>query len=212
MTTARDLALVVLGLPPERPVERGDLSLALAGAEAVDLLERGVLTLDGDRMVPGPRTATGDRLLDQAAGSLLRRAPYETVGDWLWRRGHQLAAIYAEDLERTGLLVSPRGHRYRLRTGRPVPADSPERRSAEERRVSGEPVLAALTAVLGTRDTEDTEDTEGTEVSPTDTRESLDGGPVSTVLAAVGDAVTELEAARLRRDVEDSAFDNIWRG
>lgn len=31
MTTARDLALVALVLPPDRPVGQGDLSLALAG-------------------------------------------------------------------------------------------------------------------------------------------------------------------------------------
>ncbi|MET7436192.1 GPP34 family phosphoprotein, partial [Streptomyces flaveolus] len=31
-------------------------------------------------------------------------------------------------------------------------------------------------------------------------------------LAAVGDAVTSLEALRLRRDVENAAFDNMWRG
>ncbi|MCT9935204.1 hypothetical protein N5079_33885 [Planotetraspora sp. A-T 1434] len=72
MTTARDLALVTLDLPPDRSVAQGDL--ALAGAEAIDLLESGVLTLDGDRMVPGSRVATGDRLLDQAAASLVRRA------------------------------------------------------------------------------------------------------------------------------------------
>ncbi|MFD7694146.1 hypothetical protein [Streptomyces sp. NPDC059805] len=35
---------------------------------------------------------------------------------------------------------------------------------------------------------------------------------LSTVLASVGDAVAELEAVRLRRGVEDAAFDNIWRG
>ncbi|MEU5247025.1 GPP34 family phosphoprotein, partial [Streptomyces asoensis] len=34
---------------------------------------------------------------------------------------------------------------------------------------------------------------------------------VGTVLAAVGDAVTELEAVRQRRSIEDAAFDNIWR-
>ncbi|WP_425276349.1 hypothetical protein [Streptomyces carpinensis] len=41
MTTARDLALVALSLPSDRAVERGGLSLALAGAEAVDLLKSG---------------------------------------------------------------------------------------------------------------------------------------------------------------------------
>ncbi|POX47190.1 GPP34 family phosphoprotein [Streptomyces sp. Ru72] len=200
MNTARDLALVALGLPPDRPVEQGDLSLALAGAEAVDLLESGALTLDGDRMVPGPRVATGDRLLDQAFASLLRREPYETVEDWLWRRGSALAAAYADDLERAGLSGHPRGDGLRRRFTRTVSADSPERRRAEERRASGDPLLAALTAVLRIGGT------------PSDARESPDGDAVNTVLAAVGDAVTELEAVRLRRGVEGGAFDNIWRG
>jgi hypothetical protein len=200
MNIARDLALVALGLPPDRPVEQGDLSLALAGAEAVDLLESGALTLDGDRMVPGPRVATGDRLLDQALSSLVRREPYETVEDWLWRRGSELAAAYVDDLERAGLNVHPRGHGLRSRFTRTMPADSPERRRAEERRASGDPVLAALTAVLRIGD------------APSDARESPEGDAVNTVLAAVGDAVTELEAVRLRRGVEGGAFDNIWRG
>jgi len=34
---------------------------------------------------------------------------------------------------------------------------------------------------------------------------------LTTVLAAVHGAVTELEAVRQRRSVEDAAFDNIWR-
>ncbi|MGW5606448.1 GPP34 family phosphoprotein [Streptomyces sp. NPDC003753] len=200
MNIARDLALVALGLPPHRPVEQGDLSLALAGAEAVDLLASGALTLDGDRMVPGPRVATDDRLLDQALSSLVRREPYETVEDWLWRRGSELAAAYVDDLERAGLVVRPRGHGLRSWFTRTMPADSPERRRAEERRASGDPVLATLTAALGIGDT------------LSDARESPDGDAVNTVLAAVADAVTELEAVRLRRGVEGAAFDNIWRG
>ncbi|NUP32045.1 MAG: GPP34 family phosphoprotein, partial [Streptomycetaceae bacterium] len=36
--------------------------------------------------------------------------------------------------------------------------------------------------------------------------------PVDIVLAAVGDAATELKAVRQRRDIEQAAYDNIWRG
>ncbi|MGW5652607.1 GOLPH3/VPS74 family protein [Streptomyces humi] len=207
MSTARDLALVVLGRPPGRTVEQGDLSLALAGAEAVDLLESGALTLDGERVVPGGRTATGDPLLDEAAAALVRREPYETVGDWLWRRGAELSAAYAEDLTRTGLLVRSRRLGLSVRGAGTVPADTPQRRQAEHRRAehrraehrlaTGEPVLAALTAALDAGD-------------PPATTAEL-GEAVTTVLAAVGNAVTELEAARLRRDAEHAAFDNIWR-
>ncbi|MFF0079176.1 GPP34 family phosphoprotein [Streptomyces canus] len=198
MTTARDLTVVVLGLPAERPVARGDLSLALAGAEAIDLLESGALSLDGDHMVPGPPSATGDRLLDEAAVSLTRREPYDTVAEWLWRRGGELAAAYAGDLEREGLVVRPRGH-FGFRSAHTVLGDSPARRTAEERRAAGEPVLAALLAAAGI------------EVERDEAAESLTGDAVTTVLAAVGDAVTQLEAVRLRRDVENAAFDNVWR-
>ncbi|MGV9454456.1 GPP34 family phosphoprotein [Streptomyces sp. NPDC003635] len=200
MTTARDLALVALSLPPDRTVERGDLSLALAGAEAIDLLAAGALALDGDRMVPGPEPVTGDRLLDQAVTALVGREPYETVEDWLWRRGSGLAGVYAKELEGAGLLEPSRARGLRPRSSRSVPTDAPERRRAAERQASGEPVLAALTSVLSMEDTS------------SDHHESPDGDAVTKVVGAVGDAVTELRAVRLRRDVEDAAFDNIWRG
>ncbi|MFD5408263.1 GOLPH3/VPS74 family protein [Streptomyces griseorubiginosus] len=198
MSTARDLILVVLGLPAERPMAQGDLSLALAGAEAIDLLEKGMLTLDGDRMVPGPEPTTGDRLLDAAAASLTRREPYDTVAEWLWRRGTGLAAAYAGDLERDGLVRQPRGH-FGFRSGDTVLVDSPAHRAAEACRADREPVLAALLAATGIEGESD------------EAVESLTGDAVTTVLAAVGDAVTQLEAVRLRRDMEHAAFDNVWR-
>ncbi|CAG6390685.1 GPP34 family phosphoprotein [Streptomyces cocklensis] len=200
MTTAHDLTLITLALPPDQPVEQGDLSLALAGAEAVDLLEAGALTLDGDRMVPGPQTATGDRLLDEAAASVSRHEPYETVEDWLWRRGRDLAAVYVDDLARSGLVMHPRRHRFRLGSERTVLVDSPARSRAEERRAKGEPVLTALIAETGI----------GADSAEPDGRTA--GDAVTTVLAAVGEAVTQLEALRLRRDMENAAFDNMWRG
>ncbi|MGQ4387671.1 GOLPH3/VPS74 family protein [Streptomyces sp. SAS_270] len=199
MTTARDLALIALGMSSDRPVAQGDLSLALAGAETIDLLESGALSLDGDRVMPGSRLTTGDRLLDQAGATLTRREPYEKVDDWLWRRGGGLAAAYVDELERAGLVAHPRGH-FGLWSARSVLADSRARRSAEERSASGEPVLAALLAAAGIGE------------DPAEVYESLSGDAVTTVLAAVGDAVTQLEAVLLRWDVENAAFDNIWRG
>ncbi|MER6979479.1 GPP34 family phosphoprotein, partial [Streptomyces carpinensis] len=90
MTTPRDLLFVSLDVPGTRPVEQGDLSLALAGAELVDLLSAESVSLDGERILPGLVPATGDRLLDEAGASLVGEAPYETVEDWLWRRGRGL--------------------------------------------------------------------------------------------------------------------------
>jgi len=197
MNTARDLAIVALDAAPSHPVEQGDLSLALAGAEVLDLIEALALTLDGDRILPSSQSPTGDRLLDEAATALVRQDPYESVEDWLWRRGRGLSSAYIDDLERIGLTTRPRGRRIPLRTGRTKLVDSPARSRAEERWASREPVLAALAAAVGVHD-EPTED--------------FTSEAVTAVLAAVGDAVQELEAVRQRKAIEDAAFDNVWRG
>ncbi|PSM42930.1 GPP34 family phosphoprotein [Streptomyces dioscori] len=200
MTTARDLAIVALGATPEGPLEQGDLALALAGAEAVDLLAHGALALDGDRMVPRPGLVTDDRLLNRAAGSIVSHEPYETIEQWLWRRGSNLAAAYAEDLQRTGLIDRSRSRWRRPRFVRTAPDGPLERPCAEERTQSQEAVLTVLLDQLGLVDGHQAVD------------EDLFEDDVARVLAAVGDAVTQLEAARLKQDVERAAFDNMWRG
>ncbi|MFE2736528.1 GPP34 family phosphoprotein [Streptomyces sp. NPDC059349] len=200
MTTARDLAIVALAERPDHPVEQGELSLALAGAEVFDLIEAKALIVDGDRLVPSAQAPTGDRLLDEAAAALVRQEPYESVEDWLWRRGRGLSSGYVDELEREGLTTRPRGLRNPLRGGRTEPVDSADRRRAEERWAAGEPVLAALAAAAGIRD------------EPADDAPELAGDAVAAVLAAVGTAVQELQAVRQRRAIEDAAFDNVWRG
>jgi Golgi phosphoprotein 3 (GPP34) len=52
MTTPRDLLMVAMDMEPGRPPEQGDLSLALAGAELIDLLGVQAIRLDGERIVP----------------------------------------------------------------------------------------------------------------------------------------------------------------
>ncbi|MFJ6948572.1 GPP34 family phosphoprotein [Streptomyces wuyuanensis] len=236
MTTARDLMIIAMDAAPGRPVEQGDLSLALAGAEAIDLLAAEALALDGDRIVPRPGPATGDPLLDRAVSSLVRETPYELVGDWLWRRGRGLSAAYLAELEAEGLFGRQRRRGLSFRAGRDAPADSPVRRAAAERLASDEPVLAALASALGIRgdgpgsadeqDEHDDQDGTGREAAGeggngNGNGEVLDGpggdspgvsDDVDTVLAAVLDALTQLEAIRQRRAVEQAAFDNIWRG
>ncbi|MEU8752922.1 GPP34 family phosphoprotein [Streptomyces chartreusis] len=200
MNTARDLAIVTLDMASDHTVEQGDLSLALAAAEMFDLLDAHALVLDGDLITPSAQAPTGDRLLDEAASALVRQQPYESVEDWLWRRGRGLSTAYVEDLERVGLTARAPGPRFTLRAARSVPVDSAARRQAEERWTSGEPVLAALGTAAGIRDESD------------ETAEKLTDETVTTVLAALGDAVMELEAVRQRRAIEDAAFDNVWRG
>ncbi|PZH02297.1 GPP34 family phosphoprotein [Streptomyces sp. NTH33] len=199
MTTSRDLLILSLDVPSSRPVEQGDLSLALAGAELVDLLAAGAVTLDGDRIVPVPRRDAGDRLLDQAGAALRERPPYESVEDWLWRRGEGLAVAYIDALEADGHLTGRRHRWMPARGGRTTPVDSPERRAAAERWAAHDSVIAGLAAAVGI----------GTE--PGEELAAPDDDALVTVLAAVNDAVTELEAVRQRRRIENVAFDNIWR-
>lgn len=197
MTTPRDLLLVSLDIPGEHPVEPGDVSLALAGAELIDLLGARALTLDGERIVPGPVLDTGDRMLDEAQAALVRKGPPESVEDWLWRRGHGLATAYGDALDAEGQLSGKR-HRWPHRADRAAAADTPARRHAADRWWSREPVLTGLAATLGIQGEQPPE-------------EEPDDESVLTVLAAVGDAVTELAAVRERRRIENVAFDNIWR-
>lgn len=200
MSTSRDLMIVAMDVVPDRPLESGDLSLALAGAEVIDLIAAESLTLDGDRILPNLQLPLEDPLLDAAAASLVREAPYESVEDWLWRRGRGLSKAYLAVLETEGQIARQRGRWIPVRTGRTALVDSPARRRAADRWASGEPVLAALAAAVGIHDLP-------TEDAPGVTDEAL-----VTVLAVVHGAVMELEAVRQRRSIEDAAFDNIWRG
>ncbi|MFF4243384.1 GPP34 family phosphoprotein [Streptomyces sp. NPDC001822] len=200
MTTAKDLFIIALDLGSKHSVGQGDLSLALAGAELVDLIGARAVALDGDRIVPAEQgQPADDHLLGEASAALTRQAPHERVEDWLWRRGRDLAASYQAALEESGELT--REHRGRLSFGaeRLELADTPSRRRALNRWEAEEPVLVALAAAVGIPG-EQTED----EPAP-------DDEAVTTVLAVVNDAVMELEAVRQRRSIESSAFANVWR-
>ncbi|MGW5348686.1 GPP34 family phosphoprotein [Streptomyces sp. HUAS TT3] len=203
MTTAKDLFIIAMDPKPERPVGQGDLSLALAGAELIDLIGARAVTLDGDRIVPGEAPAPDDRLLSEAESALTRQTPYERVEDWLWRRGRDLAAAYQASLEEDGLLTPTRGGRSPFGADRLEPADTPDRRRAVDRLERNEPVLAVLASIVGLAD-----GPSGDEPEP-----EPDSGDeaVTTVLAVVHDAVMELEAVRQRRSIENAAFANIWR-
>ncbi|MEU4358933.1 GPP34 family phosphoprotein [Streptomyces virginiae] len=200
MTTARDLFTIALEPQPERSVGQGDLSLSLAGAELVDLLRAGAIGLDEELIVPGPRLDLDDRLLVAAASALVRQLPYESVEDWLWRRGRDLAAAYQAAFEEEGLLARARRGRLNFGAERMELVDTPARRSARSRWQEDEPVLRALAAAIGIRRGEAPLDDAGTS-----------GEAVTTVLAAVNDAVMELEAVRQRRSIENAAFANVWR-
>ncbi|MFK0219250.1 GPP34 family phosphoprotein [Streptomyces vinaceus] len=199
MTTAKDLFIIAMDPQPDRPVGQGDLSLALAGAELIDLIGARIVTLDGDSIVPGGQSAPDDRQLADASQALTRQVPYERVEDWLWRRGRDLAAAYQSALEAEGQLARGRGGRSLFGAERVELVDSPARRQALHRREADEPVLAALAAVVGI------------ESAPSEEEPELDDEAVTTVLAIVNDAVMELEAVRQRRAIEKAAFANVWR-
>jgi hypothetical protein len=151
MSTPRDLLIVAMDVAPDRPVESGDLSLALAGAEVIDLLAAEAITLDGDLIVPNLQVPLADGLLDEAATALVRETPYESVEDWLWRRGRGLSSAYLAALEKEGLVARQRGRWIPVRTGRTALVDSPARSRAADRWATGEPVLAQLAAAVRCR-------------------------------------------------------------
>ncbi|MFI6093154.1 GPP34 family phosphoprotein [Streptomyces sp. NPDC051218] len=198
MTTAKDLFLIASDL--KHSVGQGDLSLALAGAELIDLIGVGAVAVDGERIVPGGQPTLDDRFMVEAAAGLTRRAPYERIEDWLWRRGRDLAAAYQVALEESDELKPQRSGRLPFGSQRVEPVDTPARRRAVDRWKEREPVLAALASVVGIDD-----DRSGDEPG-------LEDEAVTTVLAVVHDAVMELEAVRQRRTIENAAFANLWRG
>ncbi|MEU9954393.1 GPP34 family phosphoprotein [Streptomyces sp. NPDC050982] len=212
MTTPRDLLIVAMDGEADRPADRGSLSLALAGAEVIDLLGVRAVALDGDRVVPGDLPTLDDPLLREAASSLVRQAPYESVEDWLWRRGRDLSSAYLTAFETEGQLTRQRRRLVSFRAGEVALVDSPARRGAVDRWESHEPVLVALATAAGLYG-EPLDEAGAAQDSPNtpDTPDIADD-EVATVLAAVNDAVMELEAVRQRRSIEDAAFDNVWRG
>nr|UYZ50079.1 family phosphoprotein 3 [Streptomyces mirabilis] len=200
MTTAKDLLIIAIEVDPGGPVGQGDLSLALAGAELIDLLGARTVTLAGDRVVPAGDAVPEDRLLAEAAASLVRQVPYESVDDWLWRRGRDLFSSYTAVLEEEGQLTRQRRRRMSFAAARMTVADSPARRRALHRWAADEPVVLALAAAVGIQCDQSTDE-------PVVTDDA-----VTTVLAAVHGAVMELEAVRQRRSFENAAFANVWRG
>ncbi|MFI2315811.1 hypothetical protein AMK17_29250 [Streptomyces sp. CB00072] len=201
MTTAKDLFIIAMDPEPDHAVGQGDLSLALAGAELLDLIGAGVITVDGDLIVPGGSPAPDDRLLGEAAARITGQPPYERIEDWLWRRGRDLAAAYQDALEEDGELTQKRSGRLPFGPRRVELVDTPGRRRAVARREEGEPVLAALASAVGI------------DGGPSgDDEPRLDDGTVTTVVATVHEAVMELEAVRQRRTIENTAFANVWRG
>ncbi|MFJ3964544.1 GPP34 family phosphoprotein [Streptomyces sp. NPDC090036] len=199
MSTAKDLFIIAMDPQPDRSVGQGDLSLALAGAELIDLLDARAAALDGDRIVPGEQPELHDELLAEAQTVLTRQPPYERVEDWLWRRGRDLSTAYQAALEEAGQLTRGRRGLLPFGTDRLELADTPARRQALGRREADEPVLAALASAVGI----------GGEDSVDEPRH--DDEAVTTVLAIVNDAVMELEAVRQRRSIENAAFANVWR-
>lgn len=201
MTTAKDLFIIAMDPVPEHTVGQGDLSLALAGAELLDLIGAGTVTVDGDLIVPGGPSTPDDRLLGEAAALITRQPPHERIEDWLWRRGRDLSATYQDALEKDGELTQKRSGRLPFGPRRVEPVDTPGRRRAIARREEGEPVLAALASAVGIGGGRSGDD-----------EPRIDDETVTTVVATVHEAVMELEAVRQRRTIENTAFANVWRG
>lgn len=215
MTTARDLLAVVIDTRSGTSVEQGDLALALAGAELIDLMDAGAAELDGDRVgVPAVESAIDDPLLRQAVSLMARQEHQEPVEEWLWRRGRDLTAAYLAELRTTGpAAVRWRARKPSLSVDPSALADSPARRHANDRWAAQEPVLTALAAAAGVGARGDDSGGDGTGNGPggNDGLAEFGDDRIVTVLAAVNEAVVELAGVRQRRVVEAAAFDNIWR-
>ncbi|MFD5149313.1 GPP34 family phosphoprotein [Streptomyces sp. NPDC058401] len=205
MSTAKDLCIIAVDEGPGAGVGQGDLSLVLAGAELIDLLAVQAASLDGDSIVPGGPAQPHDELVAEAGAALIRKMPYESVEDWLWRRGRDLSATYQAALEAAGQLT--RGRRALLPFGNDhlEVAETPVRRRARSRWEAGEPTLLALAKAAGVVATRD-EDAGGHQDEG-----AVEDEAVATVLAIVNDAVMQLEAVRQRRSIENAAFANVWR-
>ncbi|MEU8774166.1 GPP34 family phosphoprotein [Streptomyces sp. NPDC048606] len=217
MSTAKDLFIIAMDPRSQDRVGQGDLSLALAGAELIDLIGARAVTVDGDRIVPGEPPAEApadasvpdDALLGEAASALVREKPFERIEDWLWRRGRDLSAAYRKASEAEGQLRRRRGGRLPFGPEQLEVVDTPARRRAEDRKDRGEPVLAELASAVGVDGARSASE-EGGGAEP-GAGADLGGEAVTTVLAVVHDAVMELEAVRRRRNIENTAFANIWR-
>ncbi|MDI2124942.1 GOLPH3/VPS74 family protein [Yinghuangia seranimata] len=195
MSVSRDLMTAALEADRQRPVSQGALSLALAGAELIELLRAEAAVLDGDVILPAGVAPAGDALLNQAATAIVRVAPYERLDDWLWRRGRGLAAAYIGQFEAEGELTVEPG-RMPFLAGEATLPDTDERQHVHELLASDDVVLTTLAAAAGFHDLVD-DDAPGAE---------------GTVLGAVTDAANELAAIQQRHDIEQAAFDNVWRG
>jgi len=111
------------------------------------------------------------------------------------------------DLAADGQLTRQRRRGMPFRTGQMALTDSPARRRATDRLAAHEPVLTVLATAVGIDNGTPDADPDADVEAP-----SVTDDAVATVLAAVNDAVTELESVRQRRAIEQAAFDNIWRG
>ncbi|WP_335979831.1 MULTISPECIES: GPP34 family phosphoprotein [Streptomycetaceae] len=219
MTTARDFLITTLDLPSGREVAPGDLSLGLAAAELVDLLRSGAATLTGGRVVPGERLPHDDRLLGEAAAALSRTLPFETVDEWLWRRGRGLAAAYLAVLTDEGTVARQRKRRWLAFGGsRTVLLDTADRRRAAHRWAADEPVLLALAATVGAPPPPPPDPALGlpapAPAGPPDLPARIDDPAVEAILAALADAVAELSAERRRRAsrLDDAHAATLRRG
>ncbi|MGI5397489.1 GPP34 family phosphoprotein [Streptomyces sp. CA-251251] len=198
MGTAHDLSALAASPDADPGLEEGDLSLALAGAELLDLAGVQAVLLVSDRILPMVSPRHVDPMLAEAASKIVQDSPYETVESWLWRRGRDLAARYRAAVEVTAPGDSTWSYRHPFRRGHPVVVNPFVLRHGIDRLEAGEPLLVSLAAAAGLAEAPANE---------------VDGftDDEAFILAEVHRAVTQLAAERQRRSVEQGAYDNIWR-
>ncbi|WP_406387495.1 GPP34 family phosphoprotein [Streptomyces sp. NBC_00887] len=198
MTTPQNLLMITMDETSTRRVDPADLSVALAGAELIDLLEAKAIGLDNGYLVPGRQAVPDDHCLQQAMESLHLTEPYQLVSDWLGNREDMLVERYTAALETEDLATRRRPRGHPLRSREVVLVDSPAHRQALERWASAEPVLVALAASVGIR-------TEQPHRSAAETDEA-----VAAVLSAVEEALAGLAAEREESIITQAKLDGLW--
>jgi hypothetical protein len=234
MTTPRDLFVVALDVASGHPVAPGDLSLALAGAELIDLLRLGAAVLDGERIVPGAPRDTGHE--GNAGAADTEAGDTEAAGSAPGTRDlpdapdlpDAMLALAAASLRPQvphetvedwlwrrgrGLSVAYRDAfeaegLLALRRRRWLPAWPGQTALVDSpARTRAGHRWAAEDPVLAALAT-----AAGVSDRPAADLRDVTDEAVATVLAAVDDAVTELVGVRHRRSIENAAFSNVWRG
>src|SRR5512138_1908965 len=102
LSLAEELLLLALNDEKGTVVMAGSLGLpyGLAGAVLIELVDAGLLRLDGKEIVAAPAGAAGDGLLDGILAIVRSSRKTRTIGHWVGKFGRTAGTIKRQLLER----------------------------------------------------------------------------------------------------------------